>query len=539
MLADDIYDLGCFNGHASDAPDSGRYPSLDMDHADKDTVDSNSELDPEDSAMDALRARAPRPQLRSRPPIDFYRQNSVTNCTPSLMSGSTLHTNAPAFPPKIIDTHANTLTFPPKNINTHANALTFPPKVIDSPPRLPPSVIASLTVAELYHNPHYCELRERYDYVTGVLASHMDRDSPSITKGNIPVPDIRRCTYFLFLVSRHALNEALQLSPALPLHVDSHRPHMSTVGFNSANSFVSPSLDFANNANSHASHVSSPLGFADNDMDSHEMSSLGPGNTNSRTSSSLGPSDSASQCTPSDPDQISVERLLKLVEAPSKRPLCVHPSVLWYSSDCITDKTAGDIVTEANKHRPKTHLILRHEDGTILSSAEHDNVQMSADIFATRLIALARKDRQLCPPGSKLPTKTNVKKWFKPEYSQFLLELEAEQPYLRLCSAHWKADNFIGQAFLRQSDSECKRRAREASSMPGPQKQCDPAPAPSIPVSSVVPINMAKRALELSPGPKSPSASHAQKRSKDEAKNSGQNNKDHLVAPSNRMYSLC
>ena len=55
MLTDDIYDLGCFNGHASDAPDSGRYPSLDMDHADKDTVDSNSELDPEDSAMDALR----------------------------------------------------------------------------------------------------------------------------------------------------------------------------------------------------------------------------------------------------------------------------------------------------------------------------------------------------------------------------------------------------------------------------------------------------------------------------------------------------
>lgn len=288
------------------------------------------------------------------------------------------------------------------------------------------------------------------------------------------------------------------------------------------------------------SYALSPSDFNDNNVDSHEMLSLVvPSNPNSCTSSSLAPSDSASQCTPSNTDQAAVQHFLKLVEAPSKQPPCVHPSILWYSNNCTTDKTAGDIVIEANKYQPKTHLILCHEDGSILSSAEYDNIQMSVNLFATRLIELARANHQLCPPGSKLPTKTNIKKWFKHEYTQFLLELEAEQKYLHLCVAHWKADNFIGQAFQQQSDAEHKCRIHEASSMPSSQKQCNPAPTPNIPVSSMVTTNMAKHAFELGPGPKSPSALQAQKCSKDKSKSSGQKNKDPLAMPSNHMYSLC
>lgn len=94
----------------------------------------------------------------------------------------------------------------------------------------------------------------------------------------------------------------------------------------------------------------------------------------------------------------------------------------------------------------------------------------------------------------------------------------------------------LGQAFMRKSDAENKRaRTSEALSMP-PPKQPNCAPT-QIPVSDVAPINAAKRALELSPGPKSPSASHSQKRSKDKTKHSGQKNKGPL-ASSDREYFL-
>ena len=88
-----------------------------------------------------------------------------------------------------------------------------------------------------------------------------------------------------------------------------------------------------------------------------------------------------------------------------------------------------------------------------------------------------------------------------------------------------------GQAFLWQGDAERRCCHQGAPSALGSHNQSGLVPVP-ISVSSVVPINAAKHAFELSPGPKSPLVLQAQKHSKDESKNSGQN-KDILVAPSN------
>ena len=161
---------------------------------------------------------------------------------------------------------------------------------------------------------------------------------------------------------------------------------------------------------------------------------------------------------------------------------------------------------------------------------EFDNILKPTDLLATRLAELATKNPHL-NPDSKHLTKLNFKKWFKVEYYQALLELEAEQKYPHLCLAHWKADNMIGQAFLWQGDTECRHHRQGATSVLGSHNQSGLAPVPIL-VSSVVPINAAMCAFELSPGPKSPSALQAQKCSKDESQNSGQN-KDILVAPSN------
>lgn len=163
MLSDNIYDLDCFNEHTSGALSPKLYPSLDIDHAGEDVGDISPELELEHSTMDTL--RAPKPQLRSRLPINFYGQSSITGYPSSLMSGSTLRANTSAFPRKT--------------------------NRIDSSQWFPPELIASLTISDLYHHPHYCDLCERYDYVTGVLASYMDRDLMGTAKSDIPIPDIR------------------------------------------------------------------------------------------------------------------------------------------------------------------------------------------------------------------------------------------------------------------------------------------------------------------------------------------------------------
>ncbi|KAH9026117.1 hypothetical protein EDB85DRAFT_1893535 [Lactarius pseudohatsudake] len=93
---------------------------------------------------------------------------------------------------------------------------------------------------------------------------------------------------------------------------------------------------------------------------------------------------------------------------------------------------------------------------------------------------------------SKPWSKMLVRKFFPlfpDKYDQAILNLEAEQKVLHLCSAHWKADAVVTKVF-QQLESKA--------------------------AAEVAPMNAAKRALELSPGPKSLSALHAQKCSKDD-----------------------
>jgi hypothetical protein len=127
-------------------------------------------------ALDTL--HVPKPQLRSRPPIDFSGQFSAT---PSHMSGSTLHSRAPAFPRKAASS-------------------------IGLTSRLSPEAIASLTDIDLHHNPLYCKLRRKYDYVSGVLARYLDRElaETQVAKSELPlVPDIHQGVYSFISIGCH------------------------------------------------------------------------------------------------------------------------------------------------------------------------------------------------------------------------------------------------------------------------------------------------------------------------------------------------
>ena len=254
--------------------------------------------------------------------------------------------------------------------------------------------------------------------------------------------------------------------------------------------------------------------------------------------SSLGPSDSASQQTRFDPAFANaIKELLESVEAPSVQPDFLKPTVLWYYKDCQTDKTEGDIITKANPHRPKMQIAIRRADGKKISKPEYNAIHKSAETIFNNLMDLVGPDRlAIHDDDPKLPTRTLFKSLFPAEFTQAILHLEARHTVLRLCSAHWKAETVINQMFLRRSVKDVAAAPRSASVF---SNLSDPSPtvaAPPIPpASNVAPVNAAKRALELSPGPKSPSASQAQKRSRDNTKIFGQKTTGFSMPSNNRM----
>ncbi|KAH9008186.1 hypothetical protein EDB83DRAFT_2323319 [Lactarius deliciosus] len=215
----------------------------------------------------------------------------------------------------------------------------------------------------------------------------------------------------------------------------------------------------------------------------------------------------------------AIEDLLERVEPPPLRPDFLPTTVLWDFDDCYTDKTLGDILTDDNKCRPRLSLAIRRPDGSKISNFELSNMRRSAELIVQRLIKFINSDpRSAGAGGLKTRPKTFIKKYFMAEHYQAVLDLEAEQKLLRLCSAHWKADAFITKVFL-ERNKEKVRAATNSAPATSPQLSQSPEPPTAfIPqIREVAPMKATKRALELSPGPKSPSASHAQKRNKDNA----------------------
>ena len=133
------------------------------------------------------------PPLRSRPHIDFSGQHfststdvghgftlpSVTRRPPSHLSGSTLHTGL---------NHPMASFYPQKQYSPY-----------DLPPDLPPEVLESLAVAQLYQNSKYRQLQHKYEDLCEVLTSYAKRDlvEPRIMQTHPAVLDIQQGTSYL------------------------------------------------------------------------------------------------------------------------------------------------------------------------------------------------------------------------------------------------------------------------------------------------------------------------------------------------------
>ena len=235
--------------------------------------------------------------------------------------------------------------------------------------------------------------------------------------------------------------------------------------------------------------------------------------------SSLAPSDSASQQQKVVIPEEYVESLLQRVEPPVMCPHLLPVEVLWDLRDCSHDPDG--VVTESNKHRPRMSLAICEANSRKISLEEYKKIRKATEIVVKKLNRTVNSDPRAALYVSTPRTKTFFVKWFLDEFNQAVLDLEAQKTILRLCSAHWKAEAMITLVLQNQNEGSGRASASTTSLDPsnanGFQFQEPWQATPIPPASGVAPSSAAKRALEFSPGPKSPSALHTQKRSKDDA----------------------
>ena len=240
------------------------------------------------------------------------------------------------------------------------------------------------------------------------------------------------------------------------------------------------------------------------------------------------------------------EDLMSCIEAPLICPDVIPMAVLWEFNDCFNDLLGHIIITESNKSQPKMALNLCHYTSKPISMKMFRFIWSSTTIIMWKLVAFVDSDSHATVHGSKPWTKKFIKENFPAKFCQALLDLEAEHTLLCLCSCHWKAEAMIGQAFLQRDDQGGDDEDLEGMHH-GPTSSNvnllkvdtmfsqPPKPSQIVPIThvqDVPPPNVAKHAYQMSPGPKSPSASHIQKHSRDSARLSAQQATGPLV-PSN------
>jgi hypothetical protein len=141
------------------------------DHGSVDHFPADTDLvAPSDDKSDLVGAQHIQPMSRhlrrARPPIDFsgwqstVGSNSTTafSHSRSYISGSTLHSNLKS------------------GLKSSLASFLHKAPSLDLSPRIPAAVIALLTISDLYHNPHYRELRQKYDDLAAVLTAYMEQN---------------------------------------------------------------------------------------------------------------------------------------------------------------------------------------------------------------------------------------------------------------------------------------------------------------------------------------------------------------------------
>lgn len=176
---------------------------------------------------------------------------------------------------------------------------------------------------------------------------------------------------------------------------------------------------------------------------------------------SISPSESLSQI-PS--RSIPPHNLLQQNDQPAIRPSMYPLEILWLFKDCESDPDVN--ITASNRSRPPLAACIRHEDGTLITTAEYDAIKTSGHNVISNHLANLPEPRDKLAKG-KARSKTWYASWYRKEWLAAILDFESQQPLLRLCSSHWKAEHILGGLLLSDSQSAKTKRKRHANKVLG------------------------------------------------------------------------
>ena len=176
---------------------------------------------------------------------------------------------------------------------------------------------------------------------------------------------------------------------------------------------------------------------------------------------SVSPSKSLSQI-PS--RSIPPQSLLQQNDQPAIRPFNYPPEILWLFKDCEADPNV--IMSASNRSRPPLAACIRHEDGTLITTAEYNAIKASGHNIISNHLTNLPEPRDKLAKG-KPRSKTWYASWYRKEWLAARLDFEVQQPLLRLCSSHWKAEHILGGLLLSDSQSTKTKRKRHANKVLG------------------------------------------------------------------------
>ena len=140
------------------------------------------------------------------------------------------------------------------------------------------------------------------------------------------------------------------------------------------------------------------------------------------------------------------------------RPEAYDRCVLWNIDDC---QNYG-LVTEKNASRPPMEKCVRNSKGETVSTSEFNAIKATARMLVNiHLVPLGTP----ADPAAKLMTKTRryYKKYFLQNFKDVLDKLEAQEPLLTLCAAHWKAEHIVANCLTAIVDAEKAAKKKDTA----------------------------------------------------------------------------
>jgi hypothetical protein len=139
------------------------------------------------------------------------------------------------------------------------------------------------------------------------------------------------------------------------------------------------------------------------------------------------------------------------------RPESYKHSVLWNIEDC----QQYGLVAEKNLSRPPMEKCIRNAQGETVSTSEYNAIKTTARMLVNiHLVPLGTP----ADPTARARTKTRTyyKKYFLQNYKNVLDKLEAQEPILTFCTAHWKAEHIIANCLTAIVDAEKAAKKKDA-----------------------------------------------------------------------------